>query len=191
MLNEFENTITVENFHNLTKRTKNIIFNERVDIIENLVKSMISEKRFEHSLSVAKTARSLAKSSHYDPERAYLAGILHDVTKSLSLDEHLEYLRHYDLSKISEPEPVLHSYSAKYFITEKFNLYDGDILEAIYHHTDGLSSSKLSKIIYIADKREPLRNLDPYILNLAYTDLDRAFKELKEDVKEYLKNKHE
>ena len=89
------------------------------------------------------------------------------------------------------PEPILHSYSAKYFIKEKLNYYDDEVLEAIYHHTDGLSNGKLSKILYIADKREPLRGLDPHILNLAYTDLNKAFIELKEDVKEYLANRNE
>ena len=114
-----------------------------------------------------------------------------DKNKSLSKEEHLDYLRYYDQDKMECPEPILHSYSAKYFIKEKLNYYDDEVLEAIYHHTDGLSNGKLSKILYIADKREPLRGLDPHILNLAYTDLNKAFIELKEDVKEYLANRNE
>ena len=73
----------------------------------------------------------------------------------------------------------------------RYTGFDDEVLEAIYHHTDGLSNGKLSKILYIADKREPLRGLDPHILNLAYTDLNKAFIELKEDVKEYLANRNE
>ena len=191
MLKEFEEQITIDNFHQLSKSVKNIIFKERIDIIERIVSSLITKKRFEHSLSVARVSKDLALANHYDPQKAYLAGILHDITKSLSKEEHLDYLRYYDQDKMECPEPILHSYSAKYFIKEELNYYDDEVLEAIYHHTDGLSNGKLSKILYIADKREPLRGLDPHILNLAYTDLNKAFIELKEDVKEYLANRNE
>lgn len=191
MFIEFEENINIDNFHKLSKSVKTIIFSERTDILERIVSSMITKKRFEHSLSVARVSKELAIAHNYDGDKAYLAGILHDITKSLTKDQHLSYLKYYDPDKTGCPEPVLHSYSAKYFIKEKLNYYDDEVLEAIYHHTDGLSNGKLAKILYIADKREPLRGLDPYILNLAYQDLNRAFIELKEDVKEYLSNRNE
>ena len=65
-------------------------------------------------------------------------------------------------------------------------VHDEEVLNAIYHHSDGLSHSKLAMIIYIADKREPLRQIDDNILNLAYSDLYKAFEVLKCDVKEYV-----
>ncbi len=190
MLENFEEEINLENFHTLSKSTKWIIFNERFDIIERIVKEQISPKRYAHSKSVAQVCVSLAKKWHFDEKLAYQAGILHDCTKSLSKEEHLAYLNYYGPSKVDNPEPILHSYSAVYFIKEKFNYYNKDVLNAIYHHTDGQSNATLAKILYIADKREPLRGLDPYLLNLAYEDLTLAFNLLKEDVKEYVKNNH-
>lgn len=182
--------IDINDFHKLSKSEKRLIFTSRVDIVEDLVKSMMSEKRFAHSLSVAKTAYDLAYRYHIDPLDAYLAGVLHDITKSFTILEHRSYLDHYDPSRSDEPELVLHSYSAVYFIREKLNFYNGTILNAIYHHTDGKSNSILAKILYIADKREPLRGLDSYLLDLAYHDLESAFVLLKKDVEEYIK-KHE
>lgn len=191
MINTFEEDITLDNFHLLSKSAKHIIFDKHIDIIERLAASMTSQKRFAHSQSVANVCKDLAKRWHVNEDKAYLAGILHDITKSFTLEEHLNYLKYYDLSKVDEVEPILHSYSAKYFIKEKFNYYDNEVLNAIYHHTDGESNAKLAMILYIADKREPLRNLDPKLLNLAYEDLGLAFRLLKEDVKEYIKNKNE
>ena len=191
MINTFEEDITLDNFHLLSKSTKKIIFDKHMYIIEKLAASMTSKKRFAHSKSVANVCKDLAKRWGVDENKAYLAGILHDITKSFTLDEHLNYLNYYDKTKVNEVEPILHSYSAKYFIKEKFNYYDNEVLNAIYHHTDGESNAKMAMILYIADKREPLRNLDPKLLNLAYEDLSLAFRLLKEDVKEYIKNKNE
>ena len=47
MLKEFEEQITIDNFHQLSKSVKNIIFKERIDIIERIVSSLITKKRFE------------------------------------------------------------------------------------------------------------------------------------------------
>ena len=179
--------IDIDNFHLMSKAFKQYIFNEHPEDLLELIKPRMKEKRYLHSLSVADVAVSLARSHHLDLRKAYLAGILHDITKSLSIDEHRVYFLYYDRDKIDVPEPIMHSYSAKYYIKEKLNLYDGDILEAIYHHTDGASNTRLTKILYIADKREPLRGIHDQILDRAYHDLDRAYEELKEDVKEYLK----
>lgn len=188
---ELEENITIDNFHLLSKACKKIIFEEHIDIIERLVATMMNEKRFKHSISVANTCKALALANHYDPKKAYIAGVLHDVTKFLNHDEQMQILKYYDPDKCDKAEPILHSYSAPYFIKNKFNYYDADVLNAIYHHTDGESNSKLAKILYIADKREPLRAIDDNLLDLAFIDLDKAFILLKEDVKEYIKKKHE
>lgn len=191
-LEKFEDQITIDNFHNLSNKLKKIIFDERIDIIERLTKETINNtKRFDHSLSVANVMSNLAKKHHIDPYKAYLAGLLHDITKYLPLEDQYAYLKCYDQDKLDAPKGILHSYTAKYFIKEKFNFYDKDILNAIYHHADGECKSKMAMMLYIADKRDPLRNLDPKILNIAYDDLYLAFKMMKDDVKEYLNNKND
>ena len=156
------------------------------ELFKEGLKQLLKPKRYEHSLSVAKVAKSLALAHHVDPRKAYLAGLLHDITKYLSEEEAYNYLKYYDEDKLSDPKAIWHSYTAYYYLKEHLHLYDEEVLNAIYHHSDGLSHSKLAMIIYIADKREPLRQIDDNILNLAYSDLYKAFEVLKCDVKEYV-----
>ncbi len=181
-------TYDIATFHLLSKKDKAIIFKDRPYIIRDIVKDVLPYERFIHSMSVADLAIALAKRYHIDPHKAYLAGILHDITKPLSKEEHLAYLRYYDPAKVDSPEPVLHSFSAPFFIREKLNYYDGDVLDAIYHHTYGTSDAMLAKILYIADKREPLRGIEDDILDKAFSDIHKAFIELKKDVEEHVAN---
>ena len=52
-----------------------------IEFFERLIKERLSAHRYNHSLMVAKLAKKLALSIGYDPDRAYLCGILHDLTK--------------------------------------------------------------------------------------------------------------
>ena len=159
------------------------------ELLKVMVRKMISKKRYAHSLSVADTARHLAKCHHVDEEKAYIAGLLHDVTKDLSKEEQDNYLRYYDPEKLDYPEKVKHSFTAKYFLRERCHFHDKDILHAIYNHTICTGRDKLSLILYIADKREPLRGVEDDILKIAEKDLYKAFEKLEGDVKKYLKNR--
>ena len=48
-----------------------------------LIRPMLSDKRYHHSLCVAKEAVRLAMRFGADAEKAELAGILHDITKEI------------------------------------------------------------------------------------------------------------
>ena len=156
------------------------------DLFKEGLKKVLKRERYEHSLSVANLAKDLARIHHVNTKKAYLAGLLHDVTKYLDQEEAQSYLKYYDQDKLARPEAIWHSYTAYYYLKEHLHLYDEEILRAIYHHSDGECKSKLAMIIYIADKREPLRKIEDAILGLAYQDLNQAFVKLKEDVKEYV-----
>ncbi|MBQ1482023.1 MAG: bis(5'-nucleosyl)-tetraphosphatase (symmetrical) YqeK [Erysipelotrichaceae bacterium] len=168
--------------HKLRKR----ILNDP-ELLKIMVRKNIKEKRYLHSLSVADLAKELASIHHVDPEKAYIAGLLHDVTKYFSEEEHDAYLRFYDPEKLNYPESCKHSFSAKYFLKEKLNLHDKDILNAIYNHTICFSRDALSVILYIADKREPLRGIDDDVVKIAKEDLHKAFEKLNWDVERYLR----
>ncbi len=168
--------------HKLRKR----ILNDP-ELLKIMVRKNIKEKRYLHSLSVADLAKELAAIHHVDPEKAYIAGLLHDVTKYFSEEEHDSYLRFYDPEKLNDPESCKHSFSAKYFLKEKLNLHDKDILNAIYNHTICFSRDALSVILYIADKREPLRGIDDDVVKIAKEDLHKAFEKLNWDVERYLR----
>ena len=163
-----------------------LVYWQEPDLLKEGLKKILKKERYEHSLSVAGLARDLAVKHHVDPKKAYLAGLLHDVTKYLSEDEAISYLKYYDEDKLEYPKAIWHSYTAYYYLKEHLHLYDQAVLNAIYHHSDGESRAKLAMIIYIADKREPLRKIEDGILDLAFKDLYQGFAALKLDVKEYL-----
>ena len=57
---------------------------------KEILKKRLNEKRYYHSLCVADEAKRLAEKYGGDTEKAYLAGLLHDITKNASAEEHLK-----------------------------------------------------------------------------------------------------
>ena len=157
------------------------------ELLKIMALKNLKEKRYYHSLSVAELAARLAKIHHLDAKKAYIAGLLHDVTKYFDEQQHDSYLRFYDPEKLKYPESCKHSFSAKYYLKEKCNLHDKDILNAIYNHTVCFSKDRLSIILYIADKREPLRGIQDDVVKTAEKDLYTAFEKLNWDVERYLR----
>lgn len=178
--------VTFDNFMSLPHKLRRQILNDP-DAIKIMVRKNLKESRYRHSLSVAEMARELARCHHVDENKAYIAGLLHDCTKYLSNEQHDSYLRYYDPEKAAYPKSAKHSFSAKYYLKEKLNFHDKDILNAIYNHTICSSHDRLSIILYIADKREPLRRIDDGIGELAKKDLFSAYAKLSWDVEKYLK----
>ena len=48
---------------------------------KQIIRARLSEERYAHSLAVAEEAVSLAKRYGADPDKAYTAGLLHDIMK--------------------------------------------------------------------------------------------------------------
>lgn len=44
----------------------------------------MDEKRFKHCIGVSETSRKLAELNNYDPDKAALAGFIHDYAKQVS-----------------------------------------------------------------------------------------------------------
>jgi len=165
------------------------LFNDDSKIIE-LLKENVNDHRFKHSLSVADTAKMLAKYHGVDQNKAYKAGLLHDLCKSVSNEKMLEVINKYEPNKSNYPLGTLHGYVC-YYLLKELNVLDEDILDSIYNHTILERKSPLNIIIFIADKREPLRNIDDDILSIAKDDLMEAYRLLIDDVKEYLIGRNE
>ena len=163
-----------DNFYLLSSKQRKFILNND-EILTDLLKTNLSEKRFVHSLGVAKLAKELASFHNVDLHKAYIAGLLHDVAKELSAEESDLYLKYYDFEKLSCPAKVKHSYVGKYYLKDKLNFNDKDILNAIYNHTVCASFDKLSLIVYIADKREENRHIDDEVVGVAKKDLKKAY----------------
>lgn len=119
------------------------------------IKEHLSKKRAQHSLNVADAAVKLARLYGADEDKAYVAGILHDVCKELPAEEQLAYVLKSPLN-VSEIETktvaLFHAVAGSVFVQEKFGIVDTEIINAIRYHTVGCGNmEKLSKIIYIAD----------------------------------------
>ncbi|MDK2824018.1 MAG: hypothetical protein PWQ67_174 [Clostridia bacterium] len=134
---------------------------EAMEEYKKIVKNRLSNKRYEHSLGVAETARELAVRNGADFNKAYLAGILHDYAKELSSEELLKIAASNNLitDKVEIKEPqLLHGKVGAYLIKNELGIYDEDILKAIRFHTTGCADMDLlTQIIYIADYIEPNR----------------------------------
>lgn len=126
-----------------------------LDEYKNLIKSKMSEHRFVHSINVSKEARKLAKIYGADAEKAEIAGILHDITKEMPVEEQLKFITDSGiiLDNVQKNAPKLwHGISGSIYIKENLDINDEDILNAIRYHTTGRAGmSLLEKIIFVAD----------------------------------------
>lgn len=125
------------------------------------VKNRMPEKRFIHTKGVAETATQMAKMYGEDPEKAEIAGILHDSVKYAEK----EWLRSIIISENMNPllldfnHELWHAPVGSFVARTEFQITDQDILQAIEFHTTGrVGMSKLEKIIYVSDMIEPSRN---------------------------------
>ncbi|MBE7411241.1 MAG: bis(5'-nucleosyl)-tetraphosphatase (symmetrical) YqeK [Leptospiraceae bacterium] len=119
-----------------------------------IIKNELSLSRYKHSLKVAEIAELLSKQFRYsDPEKAYLAGLLHDITKQKGNEFHISLFKKNKFKKYFEiPESSYHSYSARFYIQEVYRFTNEEIFSAIDSHTLGEKSmSLLQKIIYCSD----------------------------------------
>ena len=85
---------------------------------KELVRSRLSDKRYEHTINVKKMAVKLAKHYGTDPEQAALAALLHDAAKELPKDEMRAIMQaHPEYAEGGEerPNPVWHGICAPPF----------------------------------------------------------------------------
>lgn len=125
------------------------------------IKSMITEKRFNHSKEVAHLAYRLAKAQQLDYSKAYVAGIIHDIAKYYDKDDALSLMKKYYPDYVDIGAYAYHQFLGEMVARNDFGIQDQDILNAIKFHTTGRKEmSTLEKLIYAADKIEPTRNYD-------------------------------
>lgn len=129
--------------------------------VESYVKSVISQKRFEHSVRTAQTCAFLCSNYGMNPKIGYLAGIAHDMCKEIPPEAMLDLAKK-DGMAFSEVEmkklSLLHGRAAAVQLKEMFGIDDHDILEAIAWHTFGRKGlCNLGKLLFVADKVEPGR----------------------------------
>ena len=140
---------------------------------------MLSSQRIAHTAGCEHEAVQLAKLWGEDPEKAAVAGILHDSTKNLSYDEQLILCDKYGIildNAQRENPKLLHAITGAALAKDRFGVSE-EISQAIRWHTTGKPDmNTLEKIIYLADYIEPTRDFEgvEQLRELAYEDLDKA-----------------
>lgn len=152
-------------------------------------------KRFTHTIGVAKTAKEMAEIFNVNPNKAYLAGMLHDCAKNLSDKELLKicYESNILVTDSERKSPyLLHGKAGAYIAETKYGISDKEVLSAIIWHTTGKADmSGLEKIIFSADYIEPGRDKQPnleYLRKISKTDLDLLVYGILKDTLEYLES---
>lgn len=154
-----------------------------------------TNKRYLHSLRVAKTAYELAKRYGVSEDDAFIAGLLHDWEKNKSVAEVVTAARIEGLSS-TQPAPVLHGPLAAITLQKAFPELNDAILSAIAKHTTGARyMSNLDKVVFVADAIEFGRANNErlnYLRELAKTaSLDDLFLETFIISLEYVLEKHQ
>jgi len=151
-----------------------LLTTDLLEEMKNKLKARLSQQRFEHTLSVAKTAVELARVYKVDELKAQVAGLLHDWDKSFTNEElrqrvkELEIKR--DLESLESMPHLLHGITAAADLKREFPVLDDEILDAVESHSSGaIDMTDLAKVIYVADVIEPLR---------AYPELQRLREEV-------------
>ncbi len=148
---------------------------ETIENVQTDLKTILSERRYNHSIGTMKTAIKLAKIYGVDTNIAGLTALAHDIAKEISNEEKINYVKKNNI-EVDDIEKynigLLHGkigadMCKKYGFTKEMQ-------EAIkYHTTAHTDMSVLAKIVFIADKIEENRNYE-------------GVEELREQVKEDL-----
>ena len=120
-----------------------------------IIRQRLSDYRFHHSLCVADEARRLAEKYGADPDKAYTAGILHDIMKDTAKEAQLQILADYGvtLDPVEQEAPMLwHARSGEVFLRHILGVTDEEILSAVRYHTTGKAGmSLLEQVVFTAD----------------------------------------
>lgn len=148
--------------------------------IVTLIKSRLETDRFNHSLNVAESARELAILYGADAEKAYTAGLLHDVMKNASEEEQLGVLSEagIELMPVERANKKLwHAVAGAAYVKFVMGIDDREIIRAVRYHTTGRAGmSLLEKIVYLADYISAERNYNGVedMRRLSKKDMDGA-----------------
>ena len=144
--------------------------------------AMHNRKRIPHVMGCEEEAVRMAKKWGENPYDAAVAGILHDCTKKLTVDEQLILCDKYDIIidiSVAGTDKTLHQITGAAVAYHEFGVSE-KIRDAIRWHTTGKPEmTDLEKIIYLADYIEPNRCFDGVerIRSLSYENLDAAMED--------------
>lgn len=147
------------------------------------LKGILSQKRYNHSINVAEECSRLALKYGEDPDKAYFAGLLHDICKEMDPEEQKALVLESGFSVCREEletHSLWHGIAGAYFIKIRFGIEDIDIVNAIRFHTVGRAGmTRLEEIVYLGDLISADRTYKDVekMRKLAYSSLNEAMRE--------------
>lgn len=157
--------------------------------LEEKVKALVRPERFAHILRVAGLAREIARNNGLDPERAYLAALLHDAARDLPEEELLRLAP--PKNEVERAHPLaLHGRAAR-VLARDWGVKDEEVLEAVEGHVFGVDPQNgIGMALYVADVSEPGRGVNGEIRELALAGrLLEAYRRAVRNKVEYLQKK--
>jgi nicotinate-nucleotide adenylyltransferase len=145
-----------------------------------LAREKLSAKRFYHSRCVADECVKLAKQNGVDENRAYTAGILHDICKEDDPERLLEAVKQsgFEVDEVERREKKLwHTVAGAVFARDELKITDTEIISAMRHHSTGKPAmTTLELIVYLSDWTGLDREHDytPKFRELAEENLEHA-----------------
>lgn len=122
---------------------------------KQILEKRLTPKRYHHSLCVADESVRLAQKYGGNTEKAYLAGLLHDITKNATEQEHLHIFSEFgimlnDVEK--NAQKLWHAISGAAYIEHILGINDIEIVTAVRYHTTARENmTQLEKVLYLAD----------------------------------------
>lgn len=126
------------------------------------IAKFITKQRYLHSLSVANLAYSISLSNKLKYSKlCFIAGVIHDVAKDLDNENSIKLMKKYYPKYLYLNKYIYHQFLSVIIIKKHFNINNTELFNSIIYHTTGNKKlTSMGKIIYSADKIEPLRNYD-------------------------------
>lgn len=154
----------------------NILWSDSYYYQEKL-KTLMSEKRYLHSVSTMNLAKIIAEANKLDVSLAMITTLLHDCAKEAPQETEEQIMNKYFKKFKNAPEVIKHQFTGSILVEDLFNIKDSRVKQAIlYHTTANKEMTWLDKLVYVCDKIDPLRGYDSsWMIEECIKDLNRGF----------------
>jgi predicted HD superfamily hydrolase involved in NAD metabolism len=124
--------------------------------IKNFLNYHNEKETYEHTIKVAHEASKIALLFDADPELAEQAGLLHDISNVIPIDNMMSVAEELSIEILEEEllyPRIIHQKLSKDMSRNIFRFTNVEVLNAIECHTTlKAGASKLDKILFVADK---------------------------------------
>ena len=133
---------------------------------------ILKRDRLLHTINTAVLAVKYAVMYGGDPDKALIAGVLHDCAKELP-DDQQRKMAIKDSGESYDIKKLWHGPAGALMAKKQFGIKDEEILDAIRYHTTARAEMTMTdKVVYLSDKIEPARTYDDLTEVRAAADKD-------------------